>query len=264
MAPPSIPLQSTSALHTSATLAESSTNSLLLHESTGAFVRRLKTRGYPVNLPLRDFMACERKGHTIPHHSNNGSTAMPHTADYWLNRDSQWLLKRKQLAPEPDATLSPEMYCALLCGLHELQLDYVDLAIVLHGMSPLEIRNLYRYCYLEWIARHPAPSGSTTKSVQAAGAAQLSSTVWPCTPREFKNLPIEQLRIKWAETLRMLLGRGTDHVTEQQQGTTTMTTTMTTTTTTTTTPQSQPLPRSQRTRSLFFVNRVYSYLTPCG
>ena len=229
---------------------------LLLHESTSGFVRRLKTRGYPINMSLRDHLSqglISVKSNAHP----------PHTPDYWLNMDSLWLLKRKQLSPEPDATLSPEMYCALLCGLQAFEIDYVNLAAVLHSMSVLEIRNLYRYCYLEWISRHPAlqqlaldgnggcGSGSGGGGCGGGcGPSSLSSTLWPCTPRAFKELCTEQLRIRWAETLRGLLSENVPSEQPPLMG------------------AAAPPPAtsrlSQRTRSLFFVNRLYSYLTPCG
>lgn len=204
------------------------TQSLLLHESTASFVQRLRTRGYPINFPLRDLLAHKLEANK-DHHQ--------HPSTMWLKPDSHWTIRRKQLTPHPDATLPPEMYCALLCGLQDFQIDYINLSTVLYGMSVLEIRNFYRYCYLEWVIRHPNSPEHPSKT-----------HAWPCTPREFKTLPVEELRVKWMETLQLLLR---NEPPDDPDGT----------------PVASPATGagwSRRTRSLFFVNRLYSYLTPCG
>ena len=207
---------------------KSASHGLLLHESTAGFVQRLRTRGYAINFQLRDFLIRELEA--------NKSRGEDHSA-FWQGVDSHWTLRRQQFTPSPDSTLPPELYCTLLCGLHDFHIDYVNLVAVLYEMSALEIRNFYRYCYLEWIARHPTLQQNAT-----------SAHGWPCAPREFKTLPVEQLRVKWAETLRMLLGREPLDVADSA----------------TASLSAAGTSWSRRTRSLFFVNRLYSYLTPCG
>lgn len=223
--------------------------SLLLHESTDDFMKKLKTRGYSVNFKLRDWLICElTNGFEQCAKCGNDSILSCHTHDFWMGVDLQRIQQTKTNESQDHHSLLPiNCYCALLCGLQALDINYVDLAVVLYGLSIREIQNFYRYCYLEWMQHHAIPdqhSKPTSITVGSSQDKELHKTkdLWPCTPREFSRLTTEELRVQWTESLQRLLA---PYSSPPQ-------------------PPSSPTNNSQRVRSLFFVNRLYSYLTPCG
>lgn len=156
--------------------------------------------------------------------NSSGTTPTPttHTPSFWLDLDAQTVrnLHRHVIR---DHTLPITTYCALLCPLHTFKLNYINLAVVLHGLTVQDIRNVYRYCYLEWVS---------------VDSCDTLVDVWKHTPRTFGKLSVTVLRVEWAEVLRKLVGDGGCDEKEHT---------------------------AQRyVRTMFFVNRLYSYLTPCG
>lgn len=269
---------------TTSTTSSTCPRSLLLHDTTDQFLKRLKTRGYSVSIPLRDaLLEVLQEGHRewakqhhqhhppdIVHHKGNTSltnTTMTettntsesthstvsesppsdlschlschlpcHTPSFWLDIDEQ---TRRNLHTHnlpihrtQDPTLPIESYCALLCPLHTFKLNYVNLAVVLYGLSVQNVRNVYRYCYLEWIAVQQSSKTSTTTDTHTKRWAH----VWSLTPRAFSKLTSPELRVQWTRVLRGLVGETVDDEPEA----------------------------SRYVRSMFFVNRLYSYMTPCG
>ena len=184
------------------------TSSLFLY-TTDEFVRRLKTRGYPVNVPLRDAL----QKVLLDGLAQDQTTA--HTSAFWLDLDTQTERDLRRLtltaACTGDSTLSLPMYCAILCPLHSYELNYINLAVVLHGLQAQEVKNFYRHGYLEWM--HAEKNNQT-------------HSMWTHTPRTFSQLSVEELRVEWAALLRRCV--------------------------------------SEYASCVFFVNRLYSYLTPCG
>lgn len=262
---------------TTSTTTSACPRPLLLHDTTDQFLKRLKTRGYSVSIPLRDALLevlqeghrewakqhhqhhpdiMEHKGYTrrtntkmtetINTSESTQSTVSKsppsdipcHTPSFWLDIDEQ---TRRNLHTHnlpihrtQDPTLPIESYCALLCPLHTFKLNYVNLAVVLYGLSVHNIRNLYRYCYLEWIAvQQPSSKASTTTDTHTT---KWWAHVWSLTPRAFSKLTSPELRVQWTRVLRGLVGETVDDEPEA----------------------------SRYVRSMFFVNRLYSYMTPCG
>lgn len=199
----------------SSSSTSSSTSSSLFLYTTDEFVRRLKTRGYPVNIPLRD--ALQRV--LLRGLAQDKTTA--HTSDFWLHLDTQTERDLTQLtltaACTGDSTLSLPMYCAILCPLHTYDLNYINLAVVLHGLQAQEVKNFYRHGYLEWM--HAEKNTQTNDDTH-------TRQLWAHTPRTFSQLSIEELRVEWAALLRRCV--------------------------------------CEYASCVFFVNRLYSYLTPCG
>ena len=103
-------------------------------------------------------------------------------------------------------------------------LNYINLAVVLHGLQAQEEKNFYRHGYLEWMQAEK--NNTNTTAANDAAMDNHTQTLWAHTPRTFSQLSIEVLRVEWAALLRRCV--------------------------------------SEYVSCVFFVNRLYSYLTPCG
>lgn len=162
--------------------------------TTYEFLNRLLARGRPVRTDARD--ALLQWLHTLPDAIPEDWAAAANALD--------------TLPPLVTGIVSLPQLCNVLSPLAAYDLQYVNLAVALHTLTPNEAKNLYRYLYLEWV--------------------QCDATEpWAVTPRVFGKYHGAVLADAWVAFLR------------------------------------QMVPPEKNTRvTLFFLNRLYAYLTPCG
>jgi hypothetical protein len=190
--------------------------------TTDEFLNRLRTRGYYVDIALRDrlelvlergLLQDEPSCHTPAFWCAAGqaeaepsgvTTAAAATA-------TATAVAATVSSPPVKPFLDAFALCAALSQLHVHGINYVNLAVVLHSLGAQQWKNLYRYCYIEW-TKHGNPE-----------------PIWVHTPRAFGQLG--ELPGACTDFLNHLIWDCDTH---------------------------------KCVHSLFFVNRVYQYLTPCA
>lgn len=177
--------------------------------TTYEFIRRLRARGRPLRLDVRDALL-----QWLQARADDTSEANLE----WATDSPDLQRHLSTLPPMEDPSLPVVRLCALLAPLQAYDLQYINLAVVLHSLSLTEIKNLYRYCYLEWM--------------QHAPSSPLTPTLWVHTPRQFAALSALDTAGAWEAFLARAVS-------------------------------SSPTQETAST-PLFFINRLYSYLTPCG
>lgn len=185
---------------TKRTIRAADTSGLLY--TTYEFIQRLRARGRVLRLDVRD--ALLQWAHTRTEAPVEWSADCPELQRHLSN-----------LPPIDPGLVSLYRLCALLSPLQAYDIQYINLAIVLHSLTPMEIKNMYRYCYLEWMQH----------------ANQPDAPVWSRTPRQFSGLSVSELSHAWDAFVEEALG--------------------------------SPL-QEKASMTFFFLNRLYSYLTPCG
>lgn len=178
--------------------------------TTYEFIQRLRARGRALRFDVRDLLL-----QWVQLHTDQGGSAN----SLWNPECPELQRHLSTVAPVADteAVIPLLRLCTLLAPLDAYELQYLNLVIVLHSLTTMEIKNLYRYCYLEWLS-----SCSNHTSVNP----------WTHTPREFSTLNGHALSVAWDGVLVSVL--------------------------------SSPSESERASRGLFFVNRLYAYLTPCG
>ena len=185
------------------------TTSGLLY-TTYEFIQRLHARGRALRFDVRDLLL-----QRVQLHAAQGAPAN----SLW-NPECPELQRHLATVPpvaDSEAVVPLLRLCTLLAPLEAYDLQYLNVVIVLHSLTPMEIKNLYRYCYLEWLS---------------SCSNQTSVNPWTHTPREFSTLNGRALSLAWDGVLVSVL--------------------------------SGPSESERASRGLFFVNRLYAYLTPCG
>lgn len=178
-----------------------STSALLY--TTHNFVDRLCARGRSIRIDVRDVLL-----HWIH------STQTPIVWDQELINTDQILAS---VPPIEEGVVPLIRLCALLSPLDKLDLQYVNIAVILHSMTPIEIKNFYRYCYLEWM--------------QCNMQNETLESLWTHTPNKFSRLDDSEFAIEWERFLTNVFNYQENH---------------------------------HAPMVLFFLNRLYCYLTPCG
>lgn len=181
--------------------SKSQDDTCMLYTTTHTFIERLISRGRPLRLDIRDALIC-----WIQEKSYNCID--------WEKEKPSFMKVLSTLPPADNGILQLFTLCELLSPLHKLDIQYINLAIIIHSLTLVEIKNLYRYCYIEWMRFAP----------------QSDLYEWFQTPREFANLPLEDLTSAWERFLSTSLGSCSD---------------------------------KDVSKVLFFLNRIYSYLIPC-
>ena len=189
------------------------TSSGLLY-TTYEFIQRLRARGRTLRLDVRDLLL----------QWVQLRTDQEDAAALWDSECPDLQRHLSQVPPfdHPHAVCTLLRLCARLAPLQAYDLQYLNLAVVLHSLTPMEVKNLYRFCYLEWMAHHPSDA-----------AAAPTPPLWPHTPRQFAALHGAALGDAWEGVLEGLVSTPGDTTERGPYG-------------------------------LFFVNRLYAYLTPCG
>lgn len=140
----------------------------VLNYTTDEFISKLLTRGYAMNIPLRNELdaalldECQKDGNL-------------HNKAFW----QQWFEEQKTQPSEyakslmssviDSSCLNVDELCECLCPLHSHDINYVNLVVVLHTLNVQQWKNFYRFCYLEW-TKHDA-----------------SKPLWIHTPRTFAS-----------------------------------------------------------------------------
>lgn len=186
--------------------------------TTYEFIQRLRARGRTLRLDVRDLLLQWVQLRTIA--SDNGDTT---NATLWDPECPDLQRHLSQVPPLDDAKAVVPLLrlCTRLAPLQLYELQYLNLAIVLHSLTIMEIKNLYRFCYLEWMAHHTSGASTTPPS-----------HLWTYTPRQFAALHGNALSDAWDGVLDGMV--------------------------------SNPCDSERASHGLFFVNRLFAYLTPCG
>lgn len=197
---------------TKRTAKSPATSSGLLY-TTYEFIQRLRARGRTLRLDVRDLLL----------QWVQLRTDQEDAAALWDPECPDLQRHLSQVPPfdHPHAVCTLLRLCARLAPLQAYDLQYLNLAVVLHSLTPMEVKNLYRFCYLEWMAHHPSDAAAPTQPL------------WPYTPRQFAALHGAALGDAWEGVLEGLVSTPGNATERAPYG-------------------------------LFFVNRLYAYLTPCG
>lgn len=256
----------------SASSAVSSTATAMRDFADDAFLKRLKVRGVRVNVGLRNALVnllMEHHTSTLATDTPPSPVAVPHarpaehsvstrslTKDapvplaetFWLSlsEDAYRSLRVYENAVGHTAAntntlpgiLAVHEYCYLLSPLRVYNIHYINVAILMVYMTCAEIRNLYRYLYLEWMRCRERDDATTTSSALENECDADHHTPWILTPRAFCQLRTDEMVKAWRSLLQRLVG---------VPGTQTSTHTST-----------------HFTTCMFFVNRLRAYLTPLG
>lgn len=153
----------------------------MLYTTTHTFIERLISRGRPLRVDIRDAL--------IGWMQEKSCSCID-----WEKEKTSFLNVLSTLPPADNGILQLYTLCELLSPLHKLDVQYVNLAIIIHSLTLVEIKNLYRYCYIEWMQFAPQPD----------------SYKWFQTPREFANMPLADLASTWERFLSTSLGSCSD------------------------------------------------------
>ena len=183
--------------------------------TTYEFIQRLRARGRELRLDVRDVLL-----QWLHAHSDGDVVWDPESPE--LQRQLASVPPLDDAVPVPFVRL-----CALLAPLQCYDLQYVNLAVVFYSLTPMEMKNIYRYCYLEWV-QHSA----RTEGAPVAHSSSADPCLWTHTPRQFAGLHGPALGRAWDQFLATAIKPDDAN-------------------------DAAPV-------ALFFINRLYSYLTPCG
>lgn len=175
----------------------------ILNHTTDEFILRLQNRGYRIHTELKSLLD------SILHSESKKNADRCHTKQFWSSLDDKTLNTLQQ----PDTFLNILDLCAQLSPLYALHINYINLAVVLYTLTAPEWKNLYRYCYLEWMK------------------CNNGDMLWEFTPRYVSKLNEFHLQQKCKDFLNYMI-TGCEN--------------------------------EKYVHSLFFINRLYQYLTPCG
>ena len=158
-------------------------NQRTLLYTTFELVDRLQARGRAIRFDVRDIAIswfCETDAQSID----------------WADLSQ----KLSYLPPMKEGAITFINLCKLLYPLHqEYDLQPINIAIALHTLTNTEIKNLYRFCYLEWM--------NVRESV-----SEWPETFWLYTPRQFSQLSTESLSSAWENSLHMFFGPEHAHI----------------------------------------------------
>tara|TARA_Y200000002_G_scaffold366249_1_gene357007 strand:- start:443 stop:1015 length:573 start_codon:yes stop_codon:yes gene_type:complete len=162
----------------------SKSKSPLLYTTT-VFVEKLIERGFCINLKLRNKLM------QIDKDFNNKNNKTESLEIYWNTESVQKEINH--YLDNQDSNIRINNILSILSSLSKYNINYINLAVILWSLSIQEIRNLYRYYYLEWI------------NINKNSTLFESKIIWKYTPREFNLLESTQIYNYWLHFIKQFI-----------------------------------------------------------
>lgn len=167
---------------TSLTNISSVIKSPLLY-TTHEFTEKLVERGFEINLSLRNRLM---ELTSLRDYKTTESLKI-----FW--NDDDIIKKIEMELKRSEQQIQIRKLLTILCVLSKYKINYINLAVILYSLSIQEIRNLYRYYYLEWV------------NMKDDFNTPLKQIKWRYTPREFNLLPVDDIYIYWFDFIQQFI-----------------------------------------------------------